>query len=83
MNSFDKLILLIKKYYSREGNGAGGNLHIILDDGNMEDDWINYCKQECIKKKDKDGVIICNKLLKLSYKEKQEILIYYPKYCRY
>ena len=27
---------LVKAYYEKPENGAGGNLHIVLDDGNIE-----------------------------------------------
>jgi len=30
-------------YYNTEGNGAGGSLHIVLDDGNLEDDSVRFC----------------------------------------
>jgi hypothetical protein len=34
---------LIEAYYKLDGNGAGGELHIVLDDGNYERDSIRYC----------------------------------------
>jgi hypothetical protein len=34
---------LIEAYYKLEGNGAGGELHVVLDDGNYEKDFIRGC----------------------------------------
>lgn len=58
-----KIIEKIKEYYSIEGNGAGGNLHIVTDDGNLDDDCIKFCIRRCVNKKDKLGEKIGNELL--------------------
>lgn len=34
---------LIDEYYALPGNGAGGGLHIVLDDGNYERGNVQYC----------------------------------------
>ncbi len=34
---------LIDAYYKLDGNGAGGELHIVLDDHNYERSHIRYC----------------------------------------
>lgn len=39
----DELIQLIKELYATEMGGAGGPLHIVLDDWNLEDDNIEWC----------------------------------------
>ncbi len=46
---------------------AGGNLHIVLEDGNFDDDSIVFCKRRCRKAGDAFGVVICGELL--SYEE--------------
>lgn len=33
----------IRAFYSLNGNGTGGRLHIVLDDYNIEDSHIEYC----------------------------------------
>lgn len=38
------LVPLIVDYYARPENGAGGSLHIVLDDGNVEDDSVAFCE---------------------------------------
>ena len=36
-------LMLVMQVYDAVGGGAGGNLHIVLDDWNIEDDSIYYC----------------------------------------
>ena len=46
-------IELIKMIYRHEA--AGGLLHIVLDDGNVEDDYVNYCVAAVSSRAEKDG----------------------------
>lgn len=60
--------------YKIEGCGAGGNLHILLDDGNYRDSDIEWCKQLCIDNPQDEestlGILICDELLKLTMDER-------------
>jgi hypothetical protein len=47
ITSWKQAILPCWEYYNNFGNAAGGNLHIVLDDGNLEDDSIEFCKTRC------------------------------------
>ena len=69
-----EILDLIKDYYSKDGNGTGGNLHITLDDWNLEDSNIKFCIKLSEKNKDKDGINIGNKLLALSKIRREKIL---------
>ena len=40
-------LMLVMQVYDAIGGGAGGNLHIVLDDWNIEDDSIYYCLSQC------------------------------------
>jgi hypothetical protein len=65
---------LIKLYYEKTPeNGAGGHLHIVLDDGNIEHANILWCREGCQKAGDKDGVFIANVLLCFSEEELQDM----------
>jgi len=44
MKRFDKCLELARAYYAA-GNLAGGVLHIVLDDGNVEDAHIDFCEE--------------------------------------
>ena len=70
-----KEILLnqIKQFLSLDGNEVGGNLHIVLDDGNLDDENILFCRNLCIKTHDVLGRLICEGLLQITYKEREKI----------
>jgi len=43
-----KIIDLIQQIYQQPGGAVGGNLHIVLDDYNVDDDSILWCALEAI-----------------------------------
>lgn len=61
------VIELVKRLYSGEDDctmgsgGAGGHLHIVLDDDNLNDDSVQFC----IDLAEKDNCITCLTLAKL------------------
>lgn len=59
---------------------TGGLLHIVADDGNLEDHHIQFCLDECIKHSEREeaglGKLICEELLKLSMEQRR--LVYEP-----
>ena len=60
-------------YYAKPGNGAGGNLHIVLDDDNIDDEHIQFCLDLCTSESDKDGIELCNKLLRMSKTQRRKV----------
>lgn len=77
MNNFEikeRIRFLKQEIY--KFHGAGGGLHIVLDDGNMENDHINYCIEyvkECdsFTEEQKNMQIECAELLlKLGYSKR-------------
>lgn len=50
---FNKRMKTLKEYcsclYKLDGCGAGGLLHILLDDDNYLDDDIKWCIDQCVK----------------------------------
>jgi len=65
------LLELIEFYYSLSGNSVGGNLHIILDDGNIEDDFIYICQCDCEKNNDSLGLLISTLLRYYTLNERE------------
>lgn len=69
---------LIDCLYELDGCGAGGCLHILLDDDNADTDSIVFCYKECDKHPEREeaelGKLICNEFLKLSEEERYLIL---------
>lgn len=64
----------VRCLYDLEGCIAGGMLHILLDDDNIDDHHILYCLEQCIKHPEKEesqiGKLICEEYLKLSFSER-------------
>lgn len=71
----DTIREMIGCLYSLNGCGAGGMLHILLDDDNIDDDDITWCLKECLKHPEKEesclGKLICEEYLKLSMEERR------------
>ena len=74
-----KRILELKEIIYTKYNGVGGELHIVLDDHNTEDYYINWCINNCINKiednKERQIYLECAKLLlKLSNSKRLRLL---------
>lgn len=54
--------LLVEVFMIEFGNDdeAGGSLHILLDDGNVDDVSIGFCRKGCESRGDTFGVFLCN-----------------------
>ena len=64
---------LIKYYYEKDGNSTGGNLHIALDDGNLEDENLWFCQEKCEENNDWLGNLIATTLRHFTTKEREEM----------
>jgi hypothetical protein len=71
-------VSLATRYYST--HPAGGNLHIVLDDGNTRDCDVSFCALECDKIGDVEGLILAALLLELTERERDRV---YERYCEY
>lgn len=81
---YNKHLETIREYISclyklDDGNCCtGGLLHIVTDDGNLEDHHIKWCLEECNKHPEREeseiGKLICAELLKLPME--QRLLVY-------
>ena len=60
---------LISFYYETEI--TGGNLHIVLDDGNVEDGNIYFCQQEAESANDRLGYLIATILRSFTEEERE------------
>lgn len=80
-DNVDYVSKLVKLLYHDLGESCGGLLHIVLDDGNLEDDHIRWCIDCCDKEKNKNRndkflcLEIANKMLKMNEYERK--LVYY------
>lgn len=62
----DNIYVVVREFYSLDGNGAGGSLHIVLDDNNYERDYVRSCLGYAQEKGDLAGIRMAQLLLTLS-----------------
>lgn len=58
---------LIDAFYEKPGNEAGGVLHIVTDDYNLETHHIEWSRAEAVARGDADAVAICDALLAIPF----------------
>jgi len=54
---------LVRDFYALPENGAGGNLHIVLDDGNVGFGSVEFCRREAAEAGDEVGTVLAELLL--------------------
>lgn len=57
---------LVDAFYQLAGNGAGGSLHIVLDDGNVGDSSVEFCVEYARQAEDRVGEHLAMVLLRMS-----------------
>ena len=68
-----EVLPLVRSYYAKPGNEAGGSLHIVLDDGNVDDDSVAFCLQRANEKHDEDGIKLAELLSKMSKTQRRKL----------
>ena len=72
--AMDDLKYLCDLFYAMPDCQAGGFLHIMLDDDNIDDDSILYCLKECYTNPNHPssilGAVICMKYLGMTMEER-------------
>lgn len=66
-------IAAARAYYAMPGNGAGGNLHLVLDDGNVEDSSVDCCLDCASAHGDAEGVRLAEQLRALTVTQRQAV----------
>lgn len=64
--SKDDFDSLREAFYAIPGNGAGGSLHVVLDDHNWERESVQFCRDWAIRESDEVGQAFADALLELS-----------------
>lgn len=57
---------LVAAYLAKDDNGAGGSLHILLSDYNVDDEDVDFCIQWAKDRGDADGVALGQTLRRMS-----------------
>ncbi len=73
-----EVLPLVQAYY--KFNGVGGSLHIVLDDGNLEDDSVEFCLRYARDNHDIAGQNLAKVLLRMSRKQRQKLYDQYEKF---
>jgi hypothetical protein len=68
-----EVVNLILVYYRKPGNGAGGLCHVALDDGNLDDECLEFCLEECRKGNDADGEALMRTMKALPEFEREAV----------
>lgn len=74
MELWDQFSILVAYYKSIKGNYCGGNLHTILEDGNILDADILFCRRACVKSNDTLGLLLCDILLTWEIDTRDKVL---------
>lgn len=67
-----KIALLIHLYYTEFGKVVGGNLHVVLDDENTGDGYVEGCMADLEAAKDYLGIAIAKMLIECTEDERIE-----------
>lgn len=68
-----EVLAKVREYEALPGNGAGGNLHIVIDDGNIRDSDVMFCREAAEDDGDTAGVELAKLLLKMSKTQRRKI----------
>ena len=68
---FDEFIELVQEYY--ESNPAGGSLHIVLDDENIEKGCVRWCAGYACGSGDEMGSDIANLMLHMNWNQRKKV----------
>lgn len=63
----------ISAYKATFGNGCGGSLHIVLDDGNVDNSDVEFCRQWAQERGDAAGESIARSLLAMSRTQRRKL----------
>lgn len=71
--SLPDVAAMFRAYYQQPGNGAWGSLHIVLDDGNTDDDSVRLCIGFAQERGDTEGERLANILLAMSRTQRRKL----------
>lgn len=62
-------------YYAKPGNSVGGNLHLVLEDGNVSDRDVAYCREIALERGDADGADLAERLMGMSKTQRRKLYL--------
>lgn len=77
----DEVVELARAYYAHPDNGAGGSFHIVLDDGNLEDEDVHWCQGYAAGANDRPhGWVLGVALGRLTFEQREAVYARYDEY---
>lgn len=76
--SVPEVLPLVREFYRIPGNLAGGKLHIVLDNGNVDDDSVGFCIREALEAGDTVAAELGQLLLVMSYTQRDKLYGSHP-----
>lgn len=68
-----EVLPIMRAYAAKPGNGAGGALHCVLDDGNVRNQDVEWCRAHAEESGDTDGVALADLLLKMTRTQRAKL----------
>jgi hypothetical protein len=68
-----EVLPMMYAYRDTAGNGVGGSLHIVLDDGNVEDGHVRWCIERAQECGDEEGVKLGETLLSMTKTQRKKL----------
>lgn len=68
-----ELIQMVREWFAQPGNEGGGIFHVMLEDGNVEQEFAEIALEQARKSGDKTAIEISEKLAALSITERTEV----------
>ena len=68
-----EVLPLVREYYLK--HPVGGNLHIVIDDGNVDDKYVKFCLEQATSQNDSGGIAIACLLLMMSKTQRRKIYL--------
>jgi hypothetical protein len=75
MLNIANMLALVHLYVDYFGNVTGGNFHIVISDGNLEDGHIQFCIDQALAERDHVGVALGRCLLELSLADRKAVYL--------
>lgn len=68
-----EVLPLVKAWYARPGNEAGGVFHVILDDGNHERHWAEKALEDAQASADTQAIELAQLLVAMSSTQRRKL----------
>lgn len=68
-----EVLPLVVAYCAKPENSVGGSLHIVLEDGNVADSHVAFCREWAADRGDDDGVRLAELLLLMSKTQRSKL----------